>query len=238
MPRSGCIIYEGAPDELTRKKLRTALSLAFGAYLVETGHTVFDKDWQAASATLRSPYSLGGRASELAVQPLMWLSDRNAEFDIGRHSLTRMVERLFARYDDLDLPNLSWSYWHSRTAPPHIAPAQFGATIEALQDSYIKGHPGKFPEKILRTKDWRALRKNVIAVIEAAAISEDAKAAFKKNILETMNNVPQRLLLKSVCEDLGIVIGTAEDRAWSRRNKAAHGVPLSREEVLPTIRDK
>ncbi len=148
-----------------------------------------------------------------------------------------MVERLFARYDDLDLPNLSWSYWHARTAPPHIAPAQFGATIEALQDSYIKLHPGKFPEEILPTKDWRALRKNVIAVVEAAAISEDSKAAFKKNILETMNNVPQRLMLKSVCEDVGVVIGTGEDRAWRRRNKAAHGAPLPQEEVLPTIRD-
>jgi hypothetical protein len=48
-PRSGCIIYEGAPDELTRKKFRTALSFAFGAYLVETGHTVFDKDWRVVS---------------------------------------------------------------------------------------------------------------------------------------------------------------------------------------------
>jgi hypothetical protein len=95
-PRSGRIIYEGAPDELTRKKLRTGLSFAFGAYLVETGHTVFDKDWRVVFAAARSAYSLGGRAAELTVQPLMWLSDRNAEFDIGRASLTRMVERLFA----------------------------------------------------------------------------------------------------------------------------------------------
>jgi hypothetical protein len=137
----------------------------------------------------------------------------------------------------LDLPHLSWAYWHSRTAPPHIAPAHFGATIEALQDSYIKLHPGKFSDEILPPKDWRALRKNVIAVIEEAAISDDAKAAFKKNVLETMNNVPQRLLLKSVCEDVGIIIGTSEDRAWRRRNKAAHGAALPLEEVLPTIRD-
>ena len=52
-PRTGCIIYEGAPDELTRKKFRTALSFAFGAYLVETGHTLFDKDWRVVSATVR-----------------------------------------------------------------------------------------------------------------------------------------------------------------------------------------
>jgi hypothetical protein len=236
-PRSGCIIYEGTPDELTRKKFRIALSFAFGAYLVETGHTVFDKEWKIVSAATRSAYSLGGRASELTVQPLMWLSDRNADFDIGPAALARMVERLFAAYDALDLPNLSWAYWHSRTAPPHIAPAHFGATIEALQDSYIRLHPGKFEDEILPTKDWRALRKDIVIVIEKAAISADAKAAFKKNIMETMNNVPQRLVLKSVCEDAGIVIGTSEDRAWRRRNKAAHGAPLPHDQVLPTIRD-
>jgi hypothetical protein len=235
-PRSGCIIYEGAPDELTRKKFRTALSFAFGAYLVESGRTVFDKDWRVVSAAARSAYSLGGRAAELTVQPLMWLSDR-ADFDIGRADLTRMVERLFAAYDDLDLPNLSWAYWHSRTAPPHISPAHFGATIEALQDSYIKLHPGKFSDVILPPTDWRPLRKDIIAVIEEASISDDAKAAFKKKVLENMNDVSQRDLLKSVCRDIGIVIGTDEDAAWKRRNKAAHGAALPLEEVLPTIRD-
>jgi hypothetical protein len=106
-PRAGCIIYEGTPDDLTRKKFRTALSLAFGSYLVETGHTIFDKDWRVVFAAARSAYALGGRASELTVQPLIWLSDRNAEFEIQRAPLTRMVERFIAKYHDLDLPNLS-----------------------------------------------------------------------------------------------------------------------------------
>jgi hypothetical protein len=52
-----------------------------------------------------------------------------------------------------------------------------------------------------------------------------------------MNDVSQRDLLKSVCRDIGIVIGTDEDAAWKRRNKAAHGAALPLEEVLPTIRD-
>lgn len=236
-PRSGCIIYEGAPDEPTRKKFKIALSFALGAYLVETGHTVFDKDWKIVSAAIRSAYSLGGRASELIVQPLMWLSDRNAEFDIGTVALTLMVERLCAAYDALDLPNLSWAYWHSRTAPPHIAPAHFGATIEALQDSYIRLHSGKFKDEVLPSKDWRLLRKGIVSVIDKSAISDDAKAAYKRNIMETMNDVPQRLVLKSVCEDVGVVLGTGEDRAWRRRNKAAHGAPLPHDQVLPTIRD-
>ena len=151
-PERAASSYEGAPDELTRKKFRTALSFAFGAYLVETGHTVFDKDWRVVCAAARSAYSLGGRAAELTVQPLMWLSDRNAEFDIGHASLTRMVERLFAHYDDLDLPNLSWAYWHSRTAPPRIAPAHSERQSRPCRTSYIKLHPASSPTKSFRPR--------------------------------------------------------------------------------------
>jgi hypothetical protein len=67
----GCIIYEGAPDELTRKKFRTALSFAFGVYLVETGHTILDIDCRVVSATAKTAYALGHKALELTPMPLI-----------------------------------------------------------------------------------------------------------------------------------------------------------------------
>jgi hypothetical protein len=69
-PRSGCIVYEGVPDTQTRKKFRVALSLALGVYLVETGHTLFNKDWEPVAATAITAYSLGGRAFDLPMQSL------------------------------------------------------------------------------------------------------------------------------------------------------------------------
>ena len=56
--RAGCIVYTGAPDDETRKKVRTALSFALGVYLVETGHTLYDPTWLIVRATSISPYSL------------------------------------------------------------------------------------------------------------------------------------------------------------------------------------
>ena len=53
-PRSGYIVYDGLPDDNTRKKFRTALSFALGVSLVEIGHTIFDKDWQVVAATART----------------------------------------------------------------------------------------------------------------------------------------------------------------------------------------
>ena len=236
-PRSGCIIYEGVPDDLTRKKFRTALSFAFGTYLVETGHTVFDKDWRIVSATARSVYNLGGRASELSIQPLMWLSDRNAEFDIGRPPLTRMVERLFAAYDDLDLPNLSWAYWHARAAPPHIAPAEFGALLDGLQRVHGKKHRGKIPSTILPEAGWDPLFESISAVIDAANIPDPAKSAIKANVQSGTNQAAKRDQLQALGDAIGIVIGDDEHAAWKRRNKSAHGVPIVQSKELETIRD-
>ena len=235
--KSGCFIYESAPDELTRKKIRTALSFAFGVYLVETGHTIFDIDCRVISATAKTAYALGHKALELTPMPLIWASDHNAPLHISAAKLTRLVERFVAVYETLGLADLSWAYWHARTAPPHTAPAQFGAAIEALQDACIKLQKSKIKTSILPHKDWQALRSDITKVIEAAPISDDAKAAFIKKILDNMNSVPQRDLLKSVCDTKSVAIGKDESDAWRRRNKAAHGVAFPYEETLPTIRD-
>jgi hypothetical protein len=236
-PRSGCIIYDGIPDDLVRKKFRTALSFAFGVYLVEIGHAFFDKDWQVVSTTARSAYSLWQRAFDLPMQPLIWLTDLNRQYDISRDKLTRMVERFFAAYEELDLANLSWAYWHARAATPHFAPAHFGAAIEALQDAYIKLHRGTISTSLLPRAGWKDLRAKLVDAIEEAPIDDEAKAAFTRKILDNMNSVPQRDLLKSVCRAIKIDIGKDEDAAWKRRNKAAHGVPFPESETLAAIRD-
>jgi hypothetical protein len=236
-PRSGFIAYDGLPDDDTRKKIRTALSFAFGVYLVEIGHTIFDKEWLVVAATARTAYSLGNRASELPMQPLVWLTDRNFQHDISRAKLTRMVERFFASYEDLDLANLSWAYWHARTAPPHIAPAEFGALLDGLQRIYGKKHRGAIPTRILLEADWDPLLKSISAVVDAAQIPEEVKAAIKGNVQNGANNVAKRDQLAALGDSIGITIGPDENDAWKRRNKAAHGVPIAEGKELETIRD-
>src|SRR5208337_3376862 len=203
-PVSGYVVYKGVPDDLTRKKIRTALSFALGVYLVETGHTLYDKDWQIVSATTRSAYSLGRRAFDLTTMPLTWLTDRNFRFDIGRLKLQRMVERLSTAYDDLDLGNLSWAYWHARTATVHIAPAHFGAAIEALQTAYSKKHPGKIKTKILPDQKWDELLAELVGLIAKALIPDDAKKTLAEKITSGTNSVPPRERLKAIAQEIKI----------------------------------
>jgi hypothetical protein len=60
--KPGCIVYAGVPDDRARKKIRTALSFALGVYLVEMGHTIYDKEWHIVSTTSQSAYSLGKKS--------------------------------------------------------------------------------------------------------------------------------------------------------------------------------
>ena len=235
--RAGCIVYTAAPDDETRKKVRTALSFALGVYLVETGHTLYDPTWLIVGATSISPYSLDGRALDLPIMPLTWLTDRNYQFDISRQKLQRMVEKLVSAYHTLDLGNLAWAYWHARTAAVHIAPAHFGASIEALQRAYVKMNPGKIRTKILPDAQWDNLFAALGNTINSASLSEEDKTVLTAKIRSGTNSVPQRERLRAISQALDIIIGDDEDAAWKRRDQAAHGLPIPEGKELQAIRD-
>lgn len=232
----GCVVYEGAPDELIRKKIRTALSFALGVYLVEMGHSFYDKDWGLVSTTSRAAYSLFGRAFNLIPMPIAPLSNRGFEYDLGRTELARMVQALVSAHDNLDLGNLSWAYWHACAATIHIAPAHFGAAVEALQRAYIKNNHGLIATKMLDGPSWESIRKVMIGAISGVNIAKDYEDQLKSNI-NGVNRTSQRMLLKSVMQSMGLDLGVDEDAAWRRRNKAAHGLPIPEGEEIAAIRD-
>jgi hypothetical protein len=151
--------------------------------------------------------------------------------ELNPAQLTRAITALVQAFEELDLANLSWAYWHACAATPHIAPAHFGAAIEALQNAYIKCHPGVVAETWAPRTTWKRLRTNMAAAIDDAEISDQAKAALKVK-LATFNTVDQRPRLKAVMAAIGLQLGGDEDAAWRRRNKAAHGTPVPEGEEL------
>ena len=234
--KTGCILYAGAPDDAFRKKIRTALSFVLGVYLVETGHTAYDTKWRFLGGTARSAYSLGGQASHLAPMPLAHLSDRNFKDELGLPKTTRMVEAFVAAYERLDLGNLAWAYWHARCSTVHIAPALFGAAIEALLRAFESGRSGRSATAILDQSAWTAMREALTAAIASIAVSEDARDALQKNI-GRLNEATKRDFLGQAMHSLGIDLGPDEGRAWRSRNFAAHGRPIPEGKELEAIHD-
>jgi hypothetical protein len=233
--KPGCIVFDGTPDDAFRKKVRTALSFALGLFLVDLGTTHYASNWHIVSTLARSPYSLGRRAFDMGPEQLAPLGPRYQN-ELNPAQLTRAITALVGAFEELDLANLSWAYWHACAATPHIAPAHFGAAIEALQTAYIKSRPGIVAETWAPRAIWKGLRANMAAAIEGAEITEQAKAALKVK-LGTLNTVDQRPRLKAVMAAIGLQLGSDEDAAWRRRNKAAHGTPVAEGEELAAIRD-
>lgn len=233
--KPGCIVFDGTPDDAFRKKVRTALSFALGLFLVDLGTTHYDKDWHIVSTLARSAYTLGRRAFDMGPEQLAPLGPRYLN-ELNPAQLNRAITALVRAFEELDLANLSWAYWHACAATPHIAPAHFGAAMESLQNAYIKSHPGVVAESWVPRADWKTLRTNMAAAIDGATISDQAKAALKVK-LATFNTVDQRLRLKAVMTAIGLQLGDDEDAAWRRRNKAAHGTPVPEGEELAAIRD-
>jgi hypothetical protein len=233
--KPGCIVYPGTPDERFRKKVRTALSFALGVYLVDLGHTFYDRDWRIVLGYARSAYSLGKLAFDMVSEQLAPLGSRFL-YQVNRAELNHMVNALVASYDALDLANLSWAYWHARAVTVHIAPAHFGAAIEALQRAYLAGHPEVVSTTILDRREWGELQSALAGAFGAAGLSKDIESTLVGR-LHTLNQTAQRKILAGVLRAIGLELGADEDAAWRRRNDAAHGLPIPEGEALAAIRD-
>ncbi|KUR75204.1 hypothetical protein [Novosphingobium sp. Fuku2-ISO-50] len=233
--KPGCIVYDGAPDDEFRKKVRTGLSFAMGVYLVDLGTSHYDAEWNVVSTLARSAYSLRGHAFDIETLQLAPLGDRFLN-ELGAPQLTRAIQAFVTAFDVLDLANLHWAFWHACVATPHMAPAHFGATIEGLQSAYTKANPGKVREGWATPDEWKKLKGALSGIIADADVSVEAKQALQGN-LHTFNDINQRQRLKDVMAALKLELGEDEDAAWRRRNKAAHGTPIPLGQEVAAIRD-
>ena len=145
--KPGCIIYVGAPDDDTRRKIRTALSFSLGIYLVYLGHTVFSDDWHTIYFKSVNGYSAGQRVFDLHVLPPAPLGPQY-QHEITIQAISRMVNAIYSQYNELKFDTLSWIYWHALCATMQTAPADFGAAIEALQRNYVKLHSTKLQNEV------------------------------------------------------------------------------------------
>ena len=232
----GCIIYYGNPDEQLRKKLRAAISFALGVYLVDLGSTVYSKDWHIISFKSHSAYSIDRKAFRLPVLPPAPLGGRSRD-EITRGALERLISAIFHKHEELNFEHLSWAYWHALCATPHIAPVHFGAAIEMLIRRYVATRPERFSSKVIASNViWRDISAAVGQLIAELNIPEANKRALTANI-GGLNRVHFRDLMNAVLGDIDIKLGGDEQRAWERRNDAAHGMEMDAGEELALIRD-
>lgn len=232
----GCLIYVGTPDETTRTKIRSAVSFSLGFYLVYLGHTKFCKDWKILSFKSVSAYSIDRKVFDLFVLPPAPLGTKY-QHEIAPDMLSRMVNAIYSKYDELNFGSLSWAYWHALSATMHIAAAHFGALIEALQRIYLKANPTVFETRLIADKNaWKAFSDVLNDEISKLEISEEDRKIIFNNV-SSSNRKPQRMIIEGLLKTLNLKLGVDEDKAWKRRNDAAHGMIIEDGSELDIIQD-
>ena len=234
--KPGCLIFLGSPDEAFRKKVRNALSLALGVYLVDTGSSGYSAEWRLLRFTLKDAYSIDGKALELPVLPPAPIGNR-WQNEIDNAQLTRAVQAYVRNYDALNIGELHWAYWHAECATVHIAAAHFGAAIELLQRRYLASSGTDIATKHVPDRAaWKRLREAIHSIICNSDVSEASKEGLLANV-GGLNRVHQRTIMEHLLSKLNLPLGSDEDGAWTRRNDAAHGLEMREGDELQLIRD-
>jgi hypothetical protein len=234
---TGYLLFDGTPDPAFRTKVRLAISLALGVYLVDLGSTTFAEDWSTVSFEAKSAYSIDRKVFRLQTKPPSpYISNTKFMYQLDHQLFNRMINALFQHHEKLDIQGLSWAYWHARCATPHIAAAHWGAALEKLIRHYKEMKPDQFPSSLIDGPAWKKLKESVSTAINALEVSETAKAAIRENV-GGLNRVVFRQTWLAILEDLKISISDAEGKAWARRNDAAHGMDLEAGKELDLISD-
>ncbi|MCG9914929.1 MAG: hypothetical protein MH112_01020 [Phenylobacterium sp.] len=231
----GYILYEGAPDDEFRQRVREVVGFSLGSGLVWLGSTALDGDSQFVwtSARSASPF---GRDWVDAADPPAPLS-RRMENAVEQDAVGRVASSLFDHYDELSFRALSWNYWFAVNAPRHMAAGHFGAAIEALGTAYLDAHPGFKPTGPIQDRALaRSVRKALRKCVEELKL-DDVVTRHLCDKIGKSNDPSGASLRRQLMERLGLRWGSAENAAWERRNIAAHGTVQHRDESIPTARD-
>lgn len=231
----GYILYEGAPDDEFRRRVREVIGFTLGSGLVWLGSTALDEQSQFVwtCAVSASPF---GRDIVDPADPPAPLSQR-VENAFEQDAVGRVASALFEHYDELDFRALSWNYWFAVNAPQHMAPGHFGAAIEALEKAYLKANPGfKLAGPIDDEGQEKRVREALQKCIDDLKLDESLRQQLHTKIGD-LNRPSGSSARQQVMERLGLGWGAAEDAAWRRRNAAAHGKARQPGDSIPAARD-
>jgi len=219
--KPGFIVYDGVPADDFRDRVRRCLSFALGSYLVYLGMSQFDEEWRLTDFEVVSPYTMHGHAMELPPTPPSPLGPRSF-WDIDAARLSRMVNSIYAKYDDLNFGVVSWAYWHAVTAAAHIAAVHYGAALESLQRAYFSSTGVPRSTKILDDETWSKVQTSLEAALGNSDLQDETRDTLR-NKIRNLNSRSQHSTGKDLVDELGLVFSKREKEAHDARHASAHG---------------
>ena len=227
----GYILYQGAPDAETRRRIREVVGFAVGSGFVYLGSTGLTKASELVWTSAVSGNPFGDRILNHPADPPAPVGSP-FEHVLEQGQVSRVAAALFDHYDELDFRALSWAYWHAVCAPGHIAAGHFGAAIEAVQEAYLKAHPEKRLGKVIA--DPKLATKVRDALNDALAglpLDAEALSALQSKLAHV--NQPSGATVSSrLMKELDLELGPGERGAWKRRH-SDNRCPASKRSSTP-----
>lgn len=220
--KPGCIVYIGLPTDEFRDRVRRCLSYVFGSYFIYLGVSRFDAEWHTTDFEAISPYSTRGQAMTLPPAPPSPLGGPRGFWDIDASRLSRMVNALYTKYDELNFGVVSWAYWHAVTATPHIAAVHFGAALESLQRAFLGSSSAPAFSKVVDEKAWNKIRSALETSLTHLELPPKILEMFKSKV-RNLNSRSQQSTSKDLMDELGLVLSSREKQAHNARHESAHG---------------
>ena len=220
---NGTILYKGNPTKELRDKIRNILSFFIGRTLILLEETFYDKNWNIVLFKAFSPdNTMNNRAFKINTILPLPLNNKLNNKEIDSKVLSNNITLFLDNYRLCDFNHISWLYWHAQCSALHTKCGELGATIEALQKAYIENNKIGWSNAILDKSDFREFKNDSIKIIDKLNISEKNKEILKDKF-HNFNQLPQKITLKKLFEDLDISLVDLELKAWQGRNDSAHG---------------
>jgi len=220
------------------QKILNCLSFALGRYLILTGKSCFNEDWESTQLTEISAYTeKGALQHDLSQQPcpLGKINDNGTislNF-IDSDRLSKFVSNMLDVYDEHNFGYMIFVYFYGYHLPAHISPVYYAAAIEALMGSIGE----KISSNIIATKPQsRLIRRALKKSIEDCSLSDEQKDNLKGNI-DRINFLPIKEQIAIFCKRENLNFGDIEKNAWGRRNSIAHGRFEDQKDMVSTIKD-
>lgn len=221
---------DGKPvSEDFRRKLLAALSFCLGREVSSIGFSEFSADWRRirSGATALSRQGNNVSFDNPCCLPFDILA---ADGFLDEERASTCVTRFLRATELFDIENPLWLYHVGRASPSEAAAAHYGAALEALRETYVKGQ--KLETTHLPRDLWDRVRVALQEAFEAAirGVEIDSKAVdhIRKNAIPGLNSKSSNWKYPEFFERLGMGTGNVEKAALGRRNKAAHGAGMQK----------
>lgn len=173
---NGTILYKGNPTKELRDKIRNIISFFIGRILILLEESFYDIDWNLTSLKAFSPHNtMNNRVFKINTILPLPLNDKLNNKEIDSKVLSNYIALFLDNYDLCDFNHISWLYWHAQCSALHTKCGELGATIEALQKSYIDNNKIGWSNSIIEKNEFKKLKEETIKLIDGLDVKEEEK---------------------------------------------------------------